>query len=63
MYAIRSYYDDTAPVVTAGQVFAYAENQSADTVVGMVTATDVVGVTGFRFSMTGTDTSSRNNFV
>jgi VCBS repeat-containing protein len=45
--------DDTAPVVTASQSFSYAENRSADTVVGTVAATDAVGVTGFRFTNAG----------
>jgi VCBS repeat-containing protein len=45
--------DDTAPVVTASQSFSYAENQSADAVVGTVAATDAVGVTGFRFTNAG----------
>jgi len=42
--------DDTAPVVSAEQSFSYAENQSANAVVATVTATDAVGVTGFRFA-------------
>ena len=50
--------DDTAPVVTAGQSFAYAENQAANATVGTVAATDAVGVTGFRFAATGTATSA-----
>jgi hypothetical protein len=39
--------DTTAPVITAGQSFSYAENQAADFTVGTVAATDNVGVTGF----------------
>lgn len=50
--------DTTPPVVTAGQSFNYAENQSAAAVVGAVAATDAVGVTGFRFSATSTATSA-----
>ncbi|MGN3975271.1 Ig-like domain-containing protein, partial [Tsuneonella sp. SYSU-LHT278] len=50
--------DDTAPVVAAGQSFAYAENQSAGAVLGTVAASDAVGVTGFRFAATGTATSA-----
>ncbi|MFA6961388.1 MAG: Ig-like domain-containing protein [Opitutaceae bacterium] len=55
--------DDTAPVVTASQSFDYAENQSADAVVGTVAATDAVGVTGFRFAATNTDTSADGYYM
>jgi uncharacterized repeat protein (TIGR01451 family) len=50
--------EDTPPVVGAGQSFNYAENQSAGALIGTVTATDNVGVTGFRFDATGTATSA-----
>jgi len=50
--------DTTAPVVTAAQVFSYAENQQAGALVGTVAATDAVGVTAFRFSTSGTTTSA-----
>ncbi|WP_168559178.1 cadherin repeat domain-containing protein, partial [Rhizobacter sp. SG703] len=50
--------DTTAPVVGAGQLFSYAENQSAGTTVATVAATDAVGVTGYRFGSTGTGTSA-----
>ncbi len=50
--------DDTAPVITAGQSFSFAENQSANAQVGTVIATDAVGVTDFRFTATGTQTSA-----
>ncbi len=46
-----------SPVVTPGQSFSYAENQSAGAVVGIVAASDDVGVTGFRFSDSGSATS------
>ena len=45
--------DDTAPVVSASQSLSYAENQSANAVVGTVAASDAVGVTGFRFTNAG----------
>jgi large repetitive protein len=45
--------DNTAPVVPADQSFSYAENQSADAVVGTVAATDAVGVTQYRFENAG----------
>ena len=50
--------DDTAPVVTAGQSFSYAENQAANSAVGTVAASDAAGVTGFRFAASGTMTSA-----
>ena len=50
--------DETAPVVTVGQSFAYTENQAANTVVGTVAASDAAGVTGFQFAATGTTTSA-----
>lgn len=46
--------DITAPVVTAGQTFSYAENKAADAVLGTVVATDAVGVTGYEIT-TGND--------
>jgi hypothetical protein len=50
--------DTTAPVVTASQSFSYAENQAANATVATVAATDATGVTAFRFSATGTQTSA-----
>ena len=50
--------DDTAPAIAAGQSLSYAENQIAGAQVGSVVATDAVGVTGFRFVATGTQTSA-----
>ena len=49
--------DESAPVVAAGQIFNYAENQVAGAVVALVSATDDVGVTGYHFSATHTGTS------
>ncbi len=54
--------DDTAPVVTTGQSFSYAENRATGTVLGTVAASDAVGITGWRFSTTGTSTSSDGYF-
>ncbi len=54
--------DDTAPLL-ANQSFAYAENQTAGARVGTVAASDEVGVTGFRFSATGTQTSADGFFA
>ena len=42
--------DENAPVVTTGQNLYYAENQVEGNLIGFVTATDDVAVTGFRFS-------------
>jgi hypothetical protein len=39
--------DTEAPVVDADQSFSYDENQAADSVIGTVTASDNVGVTGY----------------
>ncbi|WP_168559179.1 Ig-like domain-containing protein, partial [Rhizobacter sp. SG703] len=50
--------DDTAPVVAASQSFSYAENQTAGATLGIVSASDAVGVTGYRFGSTGTSTSA-----
>ncbi|MBU0480775.1 MAG: VCBS domain-containing protein [Proteobacteria bacterium] len=56
--------DITDPVVTPGQTIFYAENRTAaDPAVGNVAAGDDVGVTGFRFSTTGTTTSSDTYFT
>ena len=44
-------------MVTPAQSFSYAENQTAGAVIATVVATDDVGVTGFRFSDSGTGTS------
>jgi large repetitive protein len=55
--------DTTAPVVAASQTFGYSENRAADDVVGTVAATDTFGVTGFRFSASGTATSADGYFT
>ncbi len=49
--------DENAPVVNAGQSLSYVENQTAGSVIGIVTATDDAGVTGYRFSDSGASTS------
>ncbi len=54
--------DDTAPAITAGQVFNYSENQSSGATLGTVAASDAVGVTAFRFSATGSSTSADGFF-
>ena len=54
--------DDTVPSVTAAQSFSYPENSANGARVGTVAATDNVGVTGFRFSATGTSTSADGYF-
>ncbi len=46
-----------APVITVNQAFSYTENQTANTVVATVAATDDIGVTGFRFSDGGKNIS------
>ncbi|TQK04776.1 Ig-like domain-containing protein [Herbaspirillum sp. SJZ107] len=46
--------DTIAPVVAAGQAFAYTENRSAGAgAIGTVAAADDTGVTGFRFANAG----------
>lgn len=45
--------DEAAPTITAGQNFNYSENQSSGATVATISATDNVGVTGFRFAVTG----------
>jgi hypothetical protein len=54
--------DTVAPVVAA-RSDSYAENRSAGAVVSTVSATDAVGVTGFRFAQTGTGTSADGYFA
>ncbi|MEM8626171.1 MAG: DUF4214 domain-containing protein, partial [Pseudomonadota bacterium] len=39
--------DDTPPTITNGQTFSYEENQATGFVIGTVTATDNVAITGF----------------
>lgn len=57
-YAFNNMAGDTvAPVVTAGQSFAYQENRGAGSVVATVAATDQYGVVRFRFAATNTQTS------
>jgi hypothetical protein len=55
--------DDSAPVIDANQVFAYPENTATSANLGTVSASDETGVTGFRFSVTGTNTSPDGFFV
>jgi len=50
--------DEAAPVVTGGQSFSYAENQSANAAVGTVAASDNLAVSAFRFAATGNQTSA-----
>jgi hypothetical protein len=54
--------DEQAPVVAASQSFSYVENQSAGYVIGTVLATDDVGVTGWRFGVSGNAVSADGNF-
>ncbi|ACT47693.1 retention module-containing protein [Methylotenera mobilis] len=49
--------DDTNPVI-ANQTFSYAENRAAGATVATVVASDNVGVTGYSFTATGTNTSA-----
>ncbi len=49
--------DDSAPVIAA-QSFSYAENSAAGSTVANVAASDNVGVTGYRFTATGSNTSA-----
>ena len=61
--ADRTYAVDTqAPAITAGQQFTYDENQSANAVIGSVSAQDAVGVVAFRFADSGDDTSADGYF-
>lgn len=54
--------DDTPAVVTPGQTFSYTEGQATGYTIGTVLATDNVAVTGYRFTATGTNTSSDGFF-
>ncbi|MCK6425313.1 MAG: Ig-like domain-containing protein [Burkholderiaceae bacterium] len=54
--------DDSAPAITAGQVFSYPENQSSGAILGTVAASDAVGVTAFRFADSGSSTSADGFF-
>ena len=54
---------DTAAPVMAEQRFSYAENTAAGTVVGRVLASDNVGVTGFVFTATDSNTSADGYFI
>ena len=54
--------DVSAPVM-AEQRFSYAENTAAGTVVGRVLASDNVGVTGFVFTATDSNTSADGYFI
>jgi hypothetical protein len=49
--------------VVAGQSFSYVENKTVGYVVGTVSATDPVAVTGFRFGATSTATSADGFFT
>ncbi len=53
--------DTTAPTLAA-QTFSYNEGLAAGATVATVAAADAVGVTGFRFSATGTQTSADGFF-
>ena len=56
--------DTTAPVVAASQSFSYAENRGSTAgAIGTVSATDAVGVTGFRFAANNGTTSADGWFV
>jgi hypothetical protein len=55
--------DSTAPTVGSGQSFVYAENQAQNASIGTVIASDNIGVTGFRFTDTGTATSADGYFA
>lgn len=50
--------DTTPPVLGAGQSFSYVENQAANAAVASVVATDAIGVTSFRFTDSGAQTSA-----
>jgi hypothetical protein len=54
--------DDTAPVL-AEQSLSYPENQSANTALGTVTASDAVGGTRYRFNTNGTQVSPDKYFA
>ena len=49
--------DTTGPVI-ANQSFTYGENQTPGAIVATVVASDTVGVSGFTFTTTGTNTSA-----
>ena len=55
--------DLVQPVVNSGQSFSYNENQTANTVVATVAATDNVGVTGYRFAANNSTTSADTFFT
>ncbi|WP_336605417.1 tandem-95 repeat protein [Stutzerimonas stutzeri] len=59
---VRFVLDTLAPAITAGQQFTYDENQSANAVIGSVSAQDAVGVVAFRFADSGDDTSADGYF-
>lgn len=54
--------DTVAPVVTSGQTFTYPEASASGVVLGTVVGTDTFGITGWRFTTTGTNTSSDGYF-
>ncbi|MGJ8619979.1 MAG: beta strand repeat-containing protein, partial [Methylophilaceae bacterium] len=54
----ESYTVDTTAPILAAQSFSYAENQTAGALVATVAASDNIAVTGYRFTATGTNTSS-----
>lgn len=54
--------DTTAPTVVSGQTISYAENRATGATLGVVSATDNVAVTGFRFTTTASSTSSDGYF-
>ncbi|MFZ6751674.1 beta strand repeat-containing protein, partial [Undibacterium sp. Ren11W] len=49
--------DTIAPTVVA-QTFSYAENSAANSIVATLVASDNVGVTGYKFTATGSNTSA-----
>lgn len=55
---VVSNIDDTVPFINVGQSFTYAENQTAGVTIGTVVAIDDFGVTNYRFTDSGTATSS-----
>jgi len=54
--------DTTPPSMNAGQGFSYAENRAQDAIVGKIAASDIVGVTAFRFADTRTNLSADKYF-
>ncbi|MCK4838279.1 MAG: cadherin repeat domain-containing protein, partial [Desulfobulbaceae bacterium] len=55
--------DETDPEVTPDQTFSYVEGKLAGELVATVAASDDVGVSGYQFSATGTETSANGYFT